>query len=75
MLPEKLHLNIESSIDKGKLMKPKIIKDIPCPYAGMKCPCGCGMTYGGICLRKQPCSFCTKASLRMKDGWGDKSLQ
>ncbi len=39
------------------LNNPKII---PCPCAGMKCPCGCGQKYGGTCLRTQPCENCEK---------------
>ena len=30
----------------------------PCPFSGMKCPCGCGLTYGGVCLRPHPSISC-----------------
>ena len=30
----------------------------PCPFSGMKCPCGCGQKYGGVCLRPIPCICC-----------------
>ena len=32
--------------------------ELPCPCAGIKCPCGCGNKYGGVCQRPQPCLLC-----------------
>ena len=43
-----------------KPSKPKCIAELPCPYAGIKCPCGCGQTYSGMCLRPHPCPLCQK---------------
>ena len=37
----------------------------PCPCSGMKCPCGCGMKYAGVCRRPQPCSLCIEDYRRM----------
>ena len=31
---------------------------LPCPCSGIKCPCGCGHKYGGVCQRPQPCALC-----------------
>ena len=33
---------------------------VPCPCSNMKCPCGCGYRYTGICLRKNPCIECLR---------------
>lgn len=32
----------------------------PCPCSNMKCPCGCGHRYTGVCLRKPPCIECIR---------------
>ncbi len=40
---------------------------LPCPSAGMKCPCGgCSQKYGGVCLRPKPCIICDKDLLRVR---------
>tara|TARA_Y100000817_G_scaffold243597_1_gene195581 strand:+ start:962 stop:1222 length:261 start_codon:yes stop_codon:yes gene_type:complete len=32
--------------------------ELSCPCSGIKCPCGCGHKYGGVCQRPQPCALC-----------------
>jgi len=49
--------NNEWSIDT---LSDKKEYELPCPCAGIKCPCGCGHKYGGVCQRPQPCALCDK---------------
>jgi len=65
---ELLLRNIKMETNKST---PKPIREeelLPCPSAGMKCPCGmCLYTYCGICLRPKPCVLCDKDILRERE--------
>ncbi len=55
-LVEKSIIN-DKKMGKACLVE-KNITLLPCPCSGMRCPCGCGHKYGGVCRRSQPCALC-----------------